>query len=274
MRDRSGSEPPFRMRLGAASSSACCDWRNDPWSSCAIRIGTGRIIRWHRLRPRPDNPSTAWLGANSVGAWPQWRRPSGEDHVSGMCSTGSSPTFVAAGVRRSSFAEGRGSAKPRCSGIAPARPLSAESRQIAGFESEFELPFAALHQLCAPMLRMRNELPEPQAHALQVAFGLRTGGAPDRFVVGLAALSLLAEAANEEPLVCLIDDAQWLDEASCHALEFVGRRLLAESVLLILAVREVGQDRLFAGLPVLALEGLANEDASRVARRRRPRSPR
>ena len=133
--------------------------------------------------------------------------------------------------------------------------------QIAGFESEFELPFAALHQLCAPMLRMRNALPEPQAHALQVAFGLRTGGAPDRFVVSLAALSLLAEAANEEPLVCLIDDAQWLDEASCHALEFVGRRLLAESVLLIFAVREVGQDRLFAGLPVLTLEGLANEDA-------------
>jgi DNA-binding CsgD family transcriptional regulator len=144
-----------------------------------------------------------------------------------------------------------------CAGRAPECRVA----QIAGVESEFELPFAALQQLCAPMLRIRNALPEPQAHALQVAFGLRTGVAPDRFIVGLAALSLLAEAANKEPLVCLIDDAQWLDEASSHALEFVGRRLLAEPVLLIFAVREVGQGRLFAGLPDLTLEGLANEDA-------------
>ena len=84
--------------------------------------------------------------------------------------------------------------------------------QIAGVESEIELPFAALHQLCAPMLGGLAALPEPQEHALRVAFGLATGPAPDRFVVGLAALSLLAEKAAVRPLVCLVDDAQWLDE--------------------------------------------------------------
>ena len=84
--------------------------------------------------------------------------------------------------------------------------------QIAGVESEIELPFAALHQLCAPMLGGLAALPEPQEHALRVAFGLAAGPAPDRFVVGLAALSLLAEKAAVRPLVCLVDDAQWLDE--------------------------------------------------------------
>ena len=96
---------------------------------------------------------------------------------------------------------------------------------------------------------------------MQVAFGLTTGSAPDRFVVGLAVLSLLAEAATKEPLVCLIDDAQWLDEASSQVLGFVGRRLLAESVVLIFAVRESGEDRLLPDLPDLTLEGLADEDA-------------
>jgi DNA-binding CsgD family transcriptional regulator len=106
-----------------------------------------------------------------------------------------------------------------------------------------------------------NALPEPQERALEVAFGLMAGRAPDRFVVGLAVLGLLAEVAHKEPLVCLIDDAQWLDEASCNVLAFVGRRLLAESVLLILAVRESGDDRLLADLPELTLEGLDEEDA-------------
>jgi hypothetical protein len=98
--------------------------------------------------------------------------------------------------------------------------------QIAGVESEIELPFAALHQLCAPMLDGLAALPEPQEHALRVAFGLAAGPAPDRFVVGLAALSLLAENAAPRPLVCLVDDAQWLDEVSSQALGFVGRRRL------------------------------------------------
>ena len=102
--------------------------------------------------------------------------------------------------------------------------------QVAGVESELEMPFAALHQLCLPMLGEIAALPEPQEQALRVAFGLAAGNPPDRFMVGLAVLGLLAEVAAKRPLVCLIDDAQWLDEASCHVLGFVGRRLLAEAV--------------------------------------------
>ena len=123
------------------------------------------------------------------------------------------------------------------------------------------MPFAALHQLCLPMLGEIGALPEPQEQALKVAFGLAAGNAPDRFVVGLAVLGLLAEVAAKRPLVCLVDDAQWLDEASCHVLGFVARRLLAEAVVLLLAVRETGDERLFPGLKTLTLEGLADEDA-------------
>src|SRR5215213_5511904 len=136
--------------------------------------------------------------------------------------------------------------------------------RVAGVESEMELPFAALHQLCTPMLAGLATLAEPQRQALQVAFGLAAGSAPDRFLVGLAVLSLLAEVAAERPLVCLVDDAQWLDEASAEVLGFVGRRLLAESVVLVFAVRGVGgsdSERELAGLPELRLEGLREEDA-------------
>src|SRR5215470_15091047 len=101
--------------------------------------------------------------------------------------------------------------------------------QVAGVESELELPFAALHQLCGPMLDELEALPEPQEQALQVVFGLTAGSVPDRFLVGLAVLSLLAEVAAKRPLVCLVDDAQWLDEASCQVLGVTARRLLAES---------------------------------------------
>jgi DNA-binding CsgD family transcriptional regulator len=133
--------------------------------------------------------------------------------------------------------------------------------QIHGVESEMELPLAALHQLCTPMLSRLDALPEPQQRALRVGFGLAAGPAPDRFVLGLAVLSLLTEHAAARPLVCLIDDAQWLDEASSQVLGFVGRRLLAEPVGLVLAIRETAGERLFPGLPALALEGLTDEDA-------------
>jgi len=132
---------------------------------------------------------------------------------------------------------------------------------VAGVESELELPFAALQQLCGPMLSSLPALPEPQQRALQIAFGLTTGSPPDRFVVGLAVLSLFAEVAAHQPLVCLIDDAQWLDEASSQVLGFVGRRLLAEAVLLLFAVREAGGARRFPDLPGLTIEGLADADA-------------
>jgi DNA-binding CsgD family transcriptional regulator len=133
--------------------------------------------------------------------------------------------------------------------------------QIGGVEFEMELPFAALHQLCAPMLSSLGALPEPQQRALRVAFGLAAEPAPDRFVLGLAVLSLLAENAAARPLVCLVDDAQWLDDASSQVLSFVARRLLAEPIGLLFAVREAAGERLFPGLPALTVEGLTDEDA-------------
>ena len=129
----------------------------------------------------------------------------------------------------------------------------------AGVESEMELVYAGLHQLLTPMLGRLERLPVPQANALRTAFGLSSGSAPDRFLVGLATLSLLADAAEEHPLVCVVDDAQWLDRASAQVLAFAARRLEAESVGLVFAAR-VPSDEL-AGLPELAVEGLGEADA-------------
>src|SRR5580704_9276573 len=131
--------------------------------------------------------------------------------------------------------------------------------RVAGIESEMELAHAGLQQLCAPMLDGLDRLPDPQREALGVVFGLRAGQAPDRFLVGLAALSLLADAAAKKPLVCVIDDAQWLDRASAQAMGFVARRLLAEQVALVVATREPGGQ--FRGLPELAVGGLGEGDA-------------
>jgi len=136
--------------------------------------------------------------------------------------------------------------------------------KLGGVESEMELPFAGLHQLCAPMLGRLGALPEPQQAALCVALGLSSGPAPDRFLVALAALSLLAEVATERPLLCLVDDAQWLDAASGQVFGFVARRLLAESVAIVFAVRGLGGSNSgpeLTDLPELVLGGLADEDA-------------
>ncbi|HEY4461316.1 MAG TPA: AAA family ATPase, partial [Streptosporangiaceae bacterium] len=131
--------------------------------------------------------------------------------------------------------------------------------RVAAVESDMELAFAALQQLCAPMLDNFEALPDPQREALGVAFGLRSGAAPDRFLVGLAALSLLSEAAQRQPLVCVVDDAQWLDRASAQALGFLARRLLAEPVALVFAAREPGEE--LRGLPELLVGGLPDGDA-------------
>jgi DNA-binding CsgD family transcriptional regulator len=133
--------------------------------------------------------------------------------------------------------------------------------QIAGVESEMELPFAGLHQLCGPMLGHLDALPDPQQAALRTAFGLSSDDAPDRFLVALAALSLLAEVAEQQPLLCLVDDAQWLDAASRQVFGFVARRLFAEPVAVVLAVREPSDERELVGLPEISLEGLADDDA-------------
>jgi DNA-binding CsgD family transcriptional regulator len=131
--------------------------------------------------------------------------------------------------------------------------------RAVGVQSEMELAFAGLHQLCAPMLDHAESLPAPQREALRTAFGLSAGPAPDRFLVGLAVLGLLSETAGERPLICVVDDMQWLDHASAQALGFAARRLAADPVGLVFAARVPGQD--VAGLPELVVEGLAERDA-------------
>ena len=131
--------------------------------------------------------------------------------------------------------------------------------RAVGVQTEMELAFAGLHQLCAPMLGRAEHLPVPQRDALRTAFGLAAGPPPDRFLVGLAALSLLSEVAGERPLICLVDDEQWLDQASARALGFVARRLVADPVGLVFAAREPGAE--LAGLPELEVGGLRESDA-------------
>jgi len=135
--------------------------------------------------------------------------------------------------------------------------------RIAGVEAEMELPFAAVHQLCAPLLGRLDQLPDPQQNAISVALGLAAGPSPDRFLVGLAVLGLLASSAEERPLLCLVEDAQWLDAASSQVLGFVGRRLLGESVGMVFAIREPYQTRSFDGVPQVPLSGL-DDDAARA----------
>jgi AAA ATPase domain len=131
--------------------------------------------------------------------------------------------------------------------------------RAAGVESEMQLAFAGLHQLCAPMLGQLGALPGPQRDALRTAFGMSAGPTPDQFLIGLAVLGLLSQLAEEQPLVCLVDDGQWLDHASVQVLAFAARRLGAESVGLVFAARTSGSD--LAGLPELEVRGLAEADA-------------
>jgi hypothetical protein len=133
--------------------------------------------------------------------------------------------------------------------------------RAVGVASEMELAFAALQQLCAPVLDRLGRLPGPQQAALRVAFALSGGEAPDRFLVGLAALSLLSDVAEERPLLCMVDDAQWLDEASALALAFVARRLLAEPVAIVFVTRKPIDS--LSGLPELVIGGV-DDDAARL----------
>ena len=130
-----------------------------------------------------------------------------------------------------------------------------------GIESEMELAYSGLHQLCAPILDHIDRLPVPQRDALRTVFGQQTGPAPDRFLVGLATLTLLAEAAEDQPLLCVIDDAEWLDIASAQMILFVGRRVLAERIALVCAARTVGDPDVLVGLPELRVAGLGTDDA-------------
>ena len=138
--------------------------------------------------------------------------------------------------------------------------------RAGGAQSEMELPYAGLQQLCAPMLDHAEALPPPQRDALRIALGVSDGPAPDRFLVGLAVLGLLAEVAGERPLVCLVDDAHWLDQASVQTLAFAARRLLAESVALIFATREPDDAPDLTNLPAMTVTGLPDEDARTLLR--------
>ena len=136
--------------------------------------------------------------------------------------------------------------------------------RAAGAEAEMELAYAGLHQLCAPLQEGLDRLPDPQRDALLTAFGRQNGKPADRFLVALAVLSLLAEAAEERPLFCLVDDAQWLDHATAQALAFVARRLLAERLALVFAVREPSDLRDLDALPELPVAGLGEQDARKL----------
>ena len=136
--------------------------------------------------------------------------------------------------------------------------------RAVGVESEMELAYASLHLLCSPLLDRLSRLPSPQRRALEVVFGLSDGAPPDRFLVGLAVLTLLSEVAEEGPLLCVVDDAQWLDRASALTLAFVARRLLAEAVGIVLAVRQVGPE--LSHLRELEVRGLVNGDAQALLR--------
>jgi len=131
--------------------------------------------------------------------------------------------------------------------------------RAVGVESEMELAYASLHQLCAPLLDRLEELPAPQREALRVVFGATGGSPPDRFMVGLGVLSLFSEVAEECPLLCVVDDAQWLDQASAATLAFVARRLLAEPVGIVFAAREPGEE--LENVSGLEVGGLSNGDA-------------
>ncbi len=143
--------------------------------------------------------------------------------------------------------------------------------RAVGVESEMELAYAGLHQLCAPMLDQLGRLPVPQRDALATVFGRSAGAAPDRFLVGLATLTLFAEVAEQQPLACLVDDAQWLDHASAQILGFVARRLLAERIAVVHRADGAGDDVL-AGLPELSVRGLGDSDPSNSATARLPGS--
>ena len=130
-----------------------------------------------------------------------------------------------------------------------------------GVESEAELAFSGLHQLCAPMLDRLDRLPRPQKIALEIVFGLDAGPPPDRFLVALATLTLLAETAEQQPLICLVDDAHWLDAASAQIVGFVARRLLAERIAMVCAARTDLGDHALTGLPELLVSGLGASDA-------------
>ena len=210
-----------------------------------------------------------WAGENQErGRW--WAIRGADQEVctgggqSAPPSTTCSARFATGIAARWSSMARPASGSPRSWTTSPRRRQGYGVLRATGAESEMELPFASLHQLCVPLLDGVKQLPPPQRDALDVAFGRATGPVPDRFLVGLAVLTLLSRAAENRPVLCVIDDAQWLDEVSARTLTFVARRLLADPVGLVLATRDpLGS---LEGLPELEILGLRNGDARAVLR--------
>src|SRR4051794_40169842 len=229
--------------------------------------GASRCTRGHvrtrRLGPRVAHAAAAIIGATMVDVQ---RSSSGFLNRLSECDA---LERLVAGVRggQSRVLVLRGEAGVGKTALL--RHLSAAAKgcriaRAAGVGSEMELAFAGLHALCAPMLGRLDVLPRPQRDALSTAFGLSSGPPPDRFLVGLAVLGLLADAAEAQPLVCIVDDAQWLDRVSAQTLAFVARRLFAERVGLVFARRASGHGEELEGLPELVIEGLPADHASRL----------
>ena len=213
-----------------------------------------RKTRW-----RLDTSRSALAGAEGPGGTALLGRRSeceALDHLLAEVVSGSSRVTVLRGDA--------GVGKSELLGYLSHRVAGWQVATAVGVESEMELAYSGLHQLCGPMLDHLDRLPVPQREALATVFGLAFGAAPDRFLVGLATLSLLADAAERQPLVCIVDDAQWLDQASAQILGFVARRLLAERVALVCAARTGIGDEVLAGLPELSLDGLGENDARRL----------
>jgi DNA-binding CsgD family transcriptional regulator len=141
------------------------------------------------------------------------------------------------------------------------RAVGCRVARVTGVEPETEMAFAGLHQLCAPFLGRFGHLPDPQREALRTAFNMQDGSVPDRFTVGMATLSLLSDLASERPLVCVVDDAQLLDQASAQALAFVARHVAAAPAAVIFAVRQLADGQGLGGLPEFQLGGLADPSA-------------
>jgi len=171
-------------------------------------------------------------------------------------------TDVLAGRSRVTVLRGEaGVGKSALLGYLSGRVAGWHVARATGVESEMELAYAGLHQLCGSMLGHIGRLPAPQHDALATVFGRSAGPAPDRFLVGLAALTLFAEVAEQQPLACIVDDAQWLDQASAQVLGFVARRLLAERIAMVCAARTGADDEVLPGLPELPVRGLGASDA-------------
>jgi hypothetical protein len=227
-----------------------------PWSKVVIDgipvVPAKRLASTLHLLPAVLGPErVAWLADQARVRFPRRRLTSNAPRILDAVRGGAGRALVVRGEP--------GVGKTALLDYLAEQASGCRVARASGVESELELAYAGLHQLLAPMLSRLERLPAPQRAALRTAFGLGPGAAPDRFLVGLATLSLLANAAEEHPLVCLVDDEQWLDRASAQVLGFVARRLAADSVGLVFAARVPGDE--LAGLPELVVEGLQEADA-------------